>query len=156
MACPFGIWLHRRYHRAVGDIVVALVDRKYTMKYLAEDVSGFYLKPGNTEYKQIRPTDSLEIFGVVTGSFRSYNPRLAAWAGSCRCQPQKDPSGACMSIPIGHVGADLNSRNSRATRISRLGVIAGGSIGFATLESYAMSRRHLSATAGDKYCLPIE
>lgn len=60
---------------AVGDIVVALIDREYTIKYLAEDDNGFYLKPGN---KEIRPADSLEIFGVVTGSFRSYNPRQAA------------------------------------------------------------------------------
>lgn len=63
---------------AVGDIVVALVDREYTIKYLAEDDNGLYLKPSNKEYKEIRPTDSLEIFGVVTGSFRSYNPRRAA------------------------------------------------------------------------------
>lgn len=59
----------------VGDIVVALIDREYTIKYLAEDDAGVYLKPGNKEYKEIRPTDSLEIFGVVTGSFRSYHPR---------------------------------------------------------------------------------
>src|ERR1700733_5002324 len=59
-----------------------------------------------------------------------------------------------MSIQIGPDGAYLNSRNSHATRIGRLGVIAGGSIGFVTLKSYAMSRRHLFATAGDKYLSP--
>lgn len=59
----------------VGDIVVAFVGREYTIKYLAEDDNGFYLKPCNKEYKEIRSTDSLEIFGVVTGSFRSYNPK---------------------------------------------------------------------------------
>ena len=58
--------------------MVALVDREYTIKYLAEDDNGFYLKPGNKEYKEIRPTDPLEIFGVVTGSFRSYNSSRAA------------------------------------------------------------------------------
>jgi hypothetical protein len=59
-----------------------------------------------------------------------------------------------MSIQIGPDGAYLNSRNSHATRIGRLGVIAGGSIGLVTLKSYAMSRRHLFATAGDKYLSP--
>jgi SOS-response transcriptional repressor LexA len=63
---------------AVGDIVVALIDCEYTIKYLAEDDTGLYLKPGNKEYKEIRPTNSLEIFGVVTGSFRSYTPSRAA------------------------------------------------------------------------------
>jgi SOS-response transcriptional repressor LexA len=63
---------------AVGDIVVALINREYTIKYLAEDDEGLYLRPGNKEYKEIRPTDPLEIFGVVTGSFRSYNPSRAA------------------------------------------------------------------------------
>lgn len=63
---------------AVGDIVVALIDCEYTIKYLAEDDEGLYLSPGNEEYKEIRPTDPLEIFGVVTGSFRSYNPSRAA------------------------------------------------------------------------------
>jgi SOS-response transcriptional repressor LexA len=60
---------------AVGDIVAAVIDREYTIKYLAEDDNGFYLKPGNEECKEIRPTDSLEIFGVVTGSFRSYKQK---------------------------------------------------------------------------------
>lgn len=55
-----------------GDIVVAVVDREYTIKYLAEDKDGFYLKPGNSEYRDIRPEESLELFGLVTGSFREY------------------------------------------------------------------------------------
>jgi repressor LexA len=56
----------------VGDIVVAVVDGEFTIKYLAEDKDGFYLKPGNKEYRDIRPGESLELFGVVTGSFREY------------------------------------------------------------------------------------
>jgi hypothetical protein len=32
---------------AAGDIVVAIVDRDCTIKQVAEDDNGFYLKPGN-------------------------------------------------------------------------------------------------------------
>jgi SOS regulatory protein LexA len=56
----------------VGDIVVAIVDNQFTVKYLAQDARGFYLKPGNIAYAPIRPQGQLEIYGVVTGSFRRY------------------------------------------------------------------------------------
>lgn len=56
----------------LGDIVVARVDGEFTIKYLAKDRDGFYLKPGNDAYPDIRPSDELEIFGRVTGSFRKY------------------------------------------------------------------------------------
>jgi SOS regulatory protein LexA len=55
-----------------GDIVVAIVDNEFTVKYLAHDKQGFYLKPGNKAYPPIRAKDSLEIFGLVVGSFRKY------------------------------------------------------------------------------------
>lgn len=57
---------------SVGDIVVAIVDNEFTVKYLAKDEAGFYLKPGNTAYAIIRPKDGLEIFGLVMASFRKY------------------------------------------------------------------------------------
>jgi repressor LexA len=57
---------------SVGDIVVAIVDRECTVKYLAKDEAGFYLRPGNSAYQDIRPMDSLELFGVVVGEFRKY------------------------------------------------------------------------------------
>lgn len=56
----------------VGDIVVARVDNDFTVKYLAHDKAGFYLKPGNPAYQPIRADDHLEIFGLVVGSFRKY------------------------------------------------------------------------------------
>lgn len=56
----------------VGDIVVAIVDNEFTIKYLAQDKNGFYLKPGNKGYPPIRPKEHLEIFGLVVGSFRKY------------------------------------------------------------------------------------
>lgn len=55
-----------------GDIVVAIVDNQFTVKYLAVDKRGPYLKPGNAAYPPIRPEGALEIYGVVTGSFRKY------------------------------------------------------------------------------------
>lgn len=56
----------------VGDIVVAIVDNQFTVKYLAKDKRGPFLKPGNPAYPVIRPQGQLEIYGVVTGSFRKY------------------------------------------------------------------------------------
>lgn len=55
-----------------GDIVLARIDGEYTFKYLAKDKQGFYLKPGNQAYSDIRPREELEIFGRVSGSFRKY------------------------------------------------------------------------------------
>lgn len=55
-----------------GDIVVAIVDGEFTVKYLAKDAQGFYLKPGNAAFNDIRPKDELELFGRVTGCFRIY------------------------------------------------------------------------------------
>ena len=52
----------------VGDIV----DNEFTLKYLAQDKRGPYLKAGNPAYPPIRPQGQLEIFGLVTGSFRKY------------------------------------------------------------------------------------
>lgn len=55
-----------------GDIVVAIVDNEFTVKYLAQDKRGFHLKPGNPAFATIRPKGQLEIYGVVTGSFRKF------------------------------------------------------------------------------------
>lgn len=56
-----------------GDIVVAIVDNEYTVKYLEHDKKrGFYLRPGNREYPLIQAKDSLELFGRVVGVFRKY------------------------------------------------------------------------------------
>lgn len=55
-----------------GDIVVAIVDNEYTVKYLAKDKNGFYLKAANPAYPPIRAKDHLEIYGLVVGTFRKY------------------------------------------------------------------------------------
>ncbi len=57
----------------VGDIVIAMVDGEHTMKYLRKDTTGkTYLEPANKDYKNIYPTQSLEITGVVKGVVRKY------------------------------------------------------------------------------------
>lgn len=54
-----------------GDIVVAVVDNQLTVKYLRMDPSGAWvLEAANVAYEPIRPKGSLEVLGVVTGSFR--------------------------------------------------------------------------------------
>lgn len=55
-----------------GDVVVAIVDNEFTVKYLAKDKRGFFLRPGNEAYQPIRANDRLEIYGLVVGSFRKY------------------------------------------------------------------------------------
>lgn len=56
-----------------GDIIVAVVDGEFTLKYLMLDELGeFYLKPANSKYPNIRPTQSLEVYGLVVGQFRRY------------------------------------------------------------------------------------
>ena len=61
-----------RCSRQTGDIVVAIVDNEFTVKYLEQDKVGFYLRPGNEAFPLIRPHDHLEIFGLVVGAFRKY------------------------------------------------------------------------------------
>ncbi len=55
-----------------GDIVVAMVDGEFTVKYLANDGTNYYLKPGNELFDDIRPSKELELFGRVTGCVRKY------------------------------------------------------------------------------------
>jgi SOS-response transcriptional repressor LexA len=54
----------------VGDIVVAIVDNEFTVKYLEREKGVFVLKPANRAYPVIRPRGRLEIFGVMAGLAR--------------------------------------------------------------------------------------
>jgi SOS-response transcriptional repressor LexA len=54
----------------VDDIVVAVVDNEFTVKYLAKERNEFVLKPANKAYPVIRPRGRLEIFGVMAGLAR--------------------------------------------------------------------------------------
>lgn len=58
----------------IGDLVIAIVDNEFTLKTLAREGGNFILKPANPAYPVIRPKGQLEIFGVVVGLFRKYNP----------------------------------------------------------------------------------
>jgi len=54
----------------VGEIVVAIVDNEFTVKYLAKERNEFVLKPANKAYPVIRPRGRMEIFGVMAGLAR--------------------------------------------------------------------------------------
>lgn len=64
--------VERNAPAAPGDIVVAVVDGEFTVKTLRMAEGRFYLEAANSAYADIRPTGSLELAGVVTGSLRRY------------------------------------------------------------------------------------
>lgn len=59
----------------IGDIVVAIVDDEFTIKYLERERGNFVLKPANKAYPVIRPKGNLEIFGVMVGLVRRVGRR---------------------------------------------------------------------------------
>ena len=67
-----GDWLvvEKQPHANVGEIVVAIVDNEFTVKYLGREKAGFVLKPANKAYPVIRPRGRLEIYGVMAGLVR--------------------------------------------------------------------------------------
>jgi SOS regulatory protein LexA len=64
--------VEKRHAAHVGDLVVAIIDGEYTLKELGRDKQGYYLIPHNPDFAIIRPTESLEIYGVVVGLMRKY------------------------------------------------------------------------------------
>lgn len=59
-----------------GDIVVAAVDGQMTVKLLRKAKDGsFFLEAANPAYEPIHPRSSLDIVGLVTGSFRTIKKR---------------------------------------------------------------------------------
>ena len=55
------------------DIVVAHVDGEWTMKYFIKKGREIALEPANRKYKTIRPSQSLEIGGIVRTVIRKYD-----------------------------------------------------------------------------------
>ncbi len=55
-----------------GDIVIAEVDGKWTMKHLRKRGESVTLIPANPKYKPIKPKNELKIAGVVTAVVRKY------------------------------------------------------------------------------------
>lgn len=62
--------VEKRHAARIGDIVIAVVDGDFTLKYLQKDQNGFILMPANSNYAPIRPREDLEIFGVMVGLIR--------------------------------------------------------------------------------------
>lgn len=62
--------VEKQPHANVGEIVVAIVDDEFTVKYLDREKGGFVLKPANKAYPVIRPKGRLEIYGVMAGLVR--------------------------------------------------------------------------------------
>lgn len=64
--------VEKRATARVGDIVIAIVENEFTLKYLDKEKDKYVLRPANLAYPVIRPRGDLEIFGVVVGMFRKY------------------------------------------------------------------------------------
>jgi repressor LexA len=56
----------------IGDIVVAIIDDKFTIKTLGKEGQQFVLIPANADFDIIRPKEQFYIYGVVVGQFRQY------------------------------------------------------------------------------------
>lgn len=54
---------------SVGDQVLALIDGEETIKTLARDAGGLYLRPENPAFPDLRPASDLSVLGVVVGTF---------------------------------------------------------------------------------------
>jgi repressor LexA len=55
-----------------GDIVIAEVDGGWTMKYFKKKDGKVFLRPANKKYRDIHPTESLNIAAIVKGVVRKY------------------------------------------------------------------------------------
>lgn len=64
--------VERRPFANLGDIVVAIIDDKFTIKTLGKEKDQFILIPANQDFEIIRPKEQFSIYGVVAGQFRSY------------------------------------------------------------------------------------
>jgi SOS-response transcriptional repressor LexA len=62
--------VEKQPHANVGEIVVAIVDNEFTVKYLEREKGTYVLRPANKAFPVIRPKGRLEIFGVVAGLAR--------------------------------------------------------------------------------------
>lgn len=64
--------VERRSTFKPGQIVIAMIDGEYTMKYLRKKGNGFYLEPANERYKPMYPKNSFRVDAVVTAVVRKY------------------------------------------------------------------------------------
>src|ERR1043166_6702085 len=60
--CPGDmVVVERRAQYKTGQIVIAMVDNEYTMKYLRQKNGEYYLEPANERYKPIHPKESFRV-----------------------------------------------------------------------------------------------
>lgn len=64
--------VEKRPFANIGDIVVAIIDDKFTIKTLGKENGLFVLIPANDDFEIIRPKEQFHIYGVVAGQFRTY------------------------------------------------------------------------------------
>lgn len=64
--------VERKATYKAGQIVVAMVDGEYTMKYLRKKGDKYFLEPANAKYKPIYPNESFRVEAVVTAVVRKY------------------------------------------------------------------------------------
>lgn len=66
--------IDRSRTQQTGDIVLAMLDGEFTVKILEQSKKGVNLIPANRNYSaiEIKKEQSLEIWGVVTGSMRKF------------------------------------------------------------------------------------
>lgn len=64
--------VERRNAYKPGQIVIAMVDGDYTMKYLREKNGKYHLEAANEKYPDIYPTESFKVEAVVTSVVRKY------------------------------------------------------------------------------------
>lgn len=62
----------KRNNAKDGDIVIALVDGGWTMKYYRNRKGKVYLEPANKDFEPIYPEQELEIAAIVKGVIRKY------------------------------------------------------------------------------------
>lgn len=67
--------IQRKRQAAPGDIVLAQIDKEWTLKILKKDrIKGvLYLEAANNKYPPLYPKYELEIFGVVRAVIRKFN-----------------------------------------------------------------------------------
>ena len=65
--------VERTNEARVGDIVIAVIDGAWTMKYLRDDDNGkMYLEPANKDFENIYPKEDLHVEAVVKAVVRKY------------------------------------------------------------------------------------
>lgn len=66
--------VERKQSYKPGQIVIAMIDGEYTMKYLRLDKKNgkHFLEPANPKYQPIYPSETFRVEAVVTGLVRKY------------------------------------------------------------------------------------